>query len=88
MSIPPLIAYTDRWSVRAGGSIEVKVSCSSANYRADLVRIRSADPNPAGPGMFYDDVPAAFELTASSARDDDRQIRVIVDVGVAHAAAI
>ena len=61
MSIPPLIAYTDRWSVRAGGSIEVKVSCSSANYRADLVRIRSADPNPAGPGMLFDDVPAAFE---------------------------
>lgn len=29
MSIPPLIAYTDRWSVRAGGRIEVKVSCSS-----------------------------------------------------------
>jgi N,N-dimethylformamidase len=60
MSIPPLIAYTDRWSVRAGGRIEVKVSCSSANYRADLVRIRSADPNPAGPGMLFEDVPAAF----------------------------
>ena len=54
MSIPPLIAYTDRWSVRAGGRIEVKVSCSSANYRADLVRIRSADPNPAGPGLLFD----------------------------------
>ena len=61
MSIPPLIAYTDRWSARAGGRIEVKVSCSSANYRADLVRIRSADPNPAGPGLLFDDVPAAFE---------------------------
>ena len=60
MSIPPLIAYTDRWSVRAGGRIEVKVSCRSANYRADLVRIRSADPNPAGPGMLFEDVPAAF----------------------------
>ena len=56
-----LIAYTDRWSVRAGGRIEVKVSCSSANYRADLVRIRSADPNPAGPGMLFEDVPAVFE---------------------------
>lgn len=61
MSIPPLIAYTDRWSVRAGGSIEVKVSCSSASYRADLVRIRSADPNPAGPGQLFEDVPAVFE---------------------------
>ena len=61
MSIPPLIAYTDRWSVRAGGRIAVKVSCNSANYHADLVRIRSADPNPAGPGMLFEDVPAAFE---------------------------
>jgi len=61
MSAPPLIAYTDRWSVRAGGCIEVKVSCSSANYQADLVRIRSADPNPAGPGMLFEDVPAVFE---------------------------
>ena len=60
MSIPGLIAYTDRWSVRAGGRVEVKVSCSSANYRADLVRIRSADPNPAGPGQLFEDVPAAF----------------------------
>ena len=60
MSIPLLIAYTDRWSVRAGGRIAVKVSCSSADYSADLVRIRSADPNPAGPGMLFEDVPAGF----------------------------
>ena len=61
MNFPPLIAYTDRWSTRAGGRIEVKVSCSSARYRADLVRIRSADPNPAGPGLLFDNVPADFE---------------------------
>ena len=61
MSIPSLIAYTDRWSARAGGRIEVKVSCSSASYRADLVRILSADPNPAGPGQLFKEVPAAFE---------------------------
>ena len=56
----PLIAYTDRWSVRAGGRIAVKVSCASANYQADLVRIRSADPNPAGPGQVFEDVPSGF----------------------------
>jgi N,N-dimethylformamidase len=61
MTGSPLIAYTDRWSVRAGGRIAVKVSCSSTSYHADLVRIRSADPNPAGPGMLMDPVPAAFE---------------------------
>ncbi|MBW8708971.1 MAG: N,N-dimethylformamidase large subunit, partial [Alphaproteobacteria bacterium] len=57
----PLIAYTDRWSVRAGGRIAVKVSCTSTTYRADLVRIRSADPNPAGPGMLMERMPAPFE---------------------------
>ena len=56
----PLIAYTNRWSVRAGGRIAVKVSCGSANYHADLVRIRSADPNPAGPGQVFENVPAGF----------------------------
>jgi len=61
MSIPTLIAYTNRWSVRAGGRIEVKVSGRSAKYRADMVRIRSADPNPAGPGKLFDDVPSHFE---------------------------
>jgi N,N-dimethylformamidase len=61
LSFAPLVAYTDRWSSRAGGRIEVKVSCASASYRADLVRIRSADPNPAGPGLIFDHVPAGFE---------------------------
>ena len=60
MSIPPLIGYTDRWSARAGGRIEVKVSCASAKYRADLVRIRSADPNPAGYlDVFFTSSPAS-----------------------------
>ncbi len=56
----PLIAYTDRFSVRAGGAIALKASTSHPEYRADLVRIRSADPNPAGPGMRFEDVQAAF----------------------------
>ena len=33
------------------------------------------------------DVPSTLELRAAAARDHDRQVRVIVDVGVAHAAA-
>ncbi len=55
-----LIGYTDRWSVRAGGSIAVQVSSKASEFRADLVRIRSADPNPAGPGLRFDDVTAGF----------------------------
>ena len=45
-----LTGYADRFSVRAGGAIALKVSSAHAEYRADLVHIRSADPNPAGPG--------------------------------------
>jgi len=56
----PLIGYTDRFSVRAGSAIAVKVSSEVGDYRADLVRIRSADPNPVGPGVKVEDVPAAF----------------------------
>ena len=55
-----LTGYADRFSVRAGGAIALKVSASHAEYRADLVRIRSADPNPAGPGMKMEPVAAAF----------------------------
>jgi len=56
----PIIGYADRFSVRAGGVLELKVSCAHAEYRADLVRIRSADPNPNGPGVRMEPVPAAF----------------------------
>ncbi len=55
-----LVGYTDRWSARADGQIAVKVSSPGGDYQADLVRIRSADPNPAGPGMIFENVPAAF----------------------------
>lgn len=56
----PLIAYADRFSVRAGGTIALEASTTHAEYRADLVRILSADPNPAGPGMRFEEVPAGF----------------------------
>ena len=48
----PLVGYLDRFSARPGERIAVKVSSShAAPFRADLVRIVCADPNPAGPGM-------------------------------------
>lgn len=57
-----LTGYTDRVSVRAGQKIEVKVSCSlGGSYHADLVRMFSVDPNPAGPGIDVRHVPSAFE---------------------------
>ena len=56
----PVIGYADAFSVRAGGRIGFKVSSAHAKYRADLVRIRSADPNPQGPGMRFEAVTAGF----------------------------
>jgi N,N-dimethylformamidase len=57
----PLIGYTDNFSARAGGSLAVKVSSfADAPYQADLVRMRSGDPNPVGPGIRVEDVPSAF----------------------------
>ncbi|MFZ4406414.1 MAG: N,N-dimethylformamidase beta subunit family domain-containing protein [Paracraurococcus sp.] len=57
----PLIGYLDRFSARPGERLEVKVSSQLATpYRAELVRVRHADPNPAGPGMKLIPVPAEW----------------------------
>ncbi|MGI4950818.1 MAG: N,N-dimethylformamidase beta subunit family domain-containing protein [Janthinobacterium lividum] len=53
----PLTGYTDRLSGRPGERIAVKVSSQLAGpFTAELVRIRCADPNPAGPGMWIERV--------------------------------
>ena len=47
-----ITGYSDRLSACAGESIAFKVSSqSSSPYRATLVRVVHADPNPAGPGF-------------------------------------
>jgi N,N-dimethylformamidase len=57
--VVPLIGYLDRFSARPGERLDVKVSSQLATpYRAELVRVRHADPNPAGPGMKLIPVPA------------------------------
>ncbi len=57
----PLIGYLDRISARAGETVAVKVSSLLGSpYEADLVRVVSGDPNPAGPGMRLDPVPSSF----------------------------
>lgn len=57
----PLTGYLDRISARPGERLEVKVSSTLAGaYEADLVRVISGDPNPAGPGMDIRPVPADF----------------------------
>ena len=57
----PLIGYSDRLSVAPGERIEFKVSSSlDKPYEAGLVRIRSGDPNPEGPGIKELSLDAAF----------------------------
>ena len=47
-----LTGYVDRFSAAPGGTLAFKVSSTlGEDYTADLVRIRCADPNPAGPGL-------------------------------------
>jgi N,N-dimethylformamidase len=57
----PLTGYADRFSVAPGETIEFKVSSTSAEpYQARLVRVVSADPNPAGPGIKERPIDAPF----------------------------
>lgn len=57
----PLIGYSDRLSARPGETIEFKVSSTgSAPYDARLVRIICGDPNPDGPGIKEEEIPADF----------------------------
>jgi N,N-dimethylformamidase len=63
-TVVPLIGYVDRFSARPGERIAVKVSSQSDQpYRADLVRIVHADPNPAGPGIKLEEIVADFAGT-------------------------
>ncbi|MEM7226809.1 MAG: N,N-dimethylformamidase beta subunit family domain-containing protein, partial [Pseudomonadota bacterium] len=67
----PLIGYADRLSARPGETLEIKVSSQSdAPYQASLVRIRSADPNPEGPGIREAPVEAAFAGSYPSRRQE------------------
>ncbi len=57
----PLTGYTDRFSAAPGGRIEFKISSAlNEPYQASLVRIIHGDPNPAGPGLKYEDIAAEF----------------------------
>ncbi|HJQ60330.1 MAG TPA: N,N-dimethylformamidase beta subunit family domain-containing protein [Vineibacter sp.] len=63
----PLTGYTDRLSAAAGESIAFKISSAGAEpYRASLVRIRCGDPNPAGPGVNFEDLTSVFDQRFAS----------------------
>ena len=57
----PLLGYTDRLSGRPGDEIAFKVSSTAAEpFRASLVRVICADPNPAGPGLQLEEFGLPF----------------------------
>ena len=60
----PVTGYLDRFSRRPGESLAAQVSVPSGQTcRARLVRIISGDPNPAGPGLRFEDLSARFDIT-------------------------
>ena len=63
----PLTGYADRFSVAPGQTIAFKVSSAAATpYQVRLVRLISGDPNPAGPGIKEEPVPAPFAASYPS----------------------
>lgn len=54
-----VVGYSDRLSVRAGESIDFKVSCDSPEYSVQIVRLIHGDENPRGPGLKSEDVEVA-----------------------------
>ncbi|MCY3754601.1 MAG: N,N-dimethylformamidase large subunit [Alphaproteobacteria bacterium] len=67
----PLIGYADRWSARPGETVEFKVSSRSGEpYRARLVRVILADPNPAGPGIKEEAIASDIEGSRPSRAQD------------------
>jgi N,N-dimethylformamidase len=58
----PVTGYLNRLSARPGEVIEAKVSvAATARCRTRLVRVISGDPNPAGPGLRFEDRAHQFD---------------------------
>lgn len=59
----PITGYLDRFSHRPGERFEAKVSVRDGGQaRARLVRVISGDPNPAGPGLRFEDLSHRFDV--------------------------
>lgn len=61
----PIAGYADRLSVRPGETIAFKVANATGSaVSARIVRVISADPNPAGPGIVLEPVEARVDTIA------------------------
>ncbi|PZR31123.1 N,N-dimethylformamidase beta subunit family domain-containing protein [Caulobacter segnis] len=65
----PITGYFDRLSARPGETLLAHVSVADgAAFRAGLIRVISGDPNPAGPGLVFEDLSARFTLEMAGKR--------------------
>lgn len=65
----PITGYLDRFSHRPGETFSAFVSVpGGGRYRARLVRVLSGDPNPAGPGVHFEDLSSRFDQTFEGRR--------------------
>jgi len=49
--VHPLLGYVDRWSVKPGGTVALRVgSAGNAPFETRIARVLCGDPNPKGPG--------------------------------------
>lgn len=59
-----ILGYVDPMICGSGDRIAVKLSCDDiASYRAEVVRLICADPDPRGPGLRYETIPAIAPVT-------------------------
>lgn len=76
-----LAAYADRLSARPGEVLNFHLSnATGARVAAEIVRVHSADPNPAGPGVQTSPVTALPPIEAG-AHPVDRGSFAVVDLG-------
>ena len=69
----PITGYLDRFSHRPGETFVAHVSLREPGpYRARLVRVISADPNPVGPGMRFEDMSHLFDQSLEGRRQEVR----------------
>jgi N,N-dimethylformamidase len=65
----PITGYLDRLSHRPGEAFTAYVSLrDGGEYRARLVRVQSGDPNPAGPGLRFEDLAHRFDASFAGRR--------------------
>jgi N,N-dimethylformamidase len=70
---PAITGYLDRFSHRPGESFTAHVSLAAPGpATARLVRVIGGDPNPAGPGMRFEDLSAVFAEDFAGTRQETR----------------